>query len=474
MLANAALTALFLLWVNFLPPLAYLIFREHFNHPLDHNLLWFDRRPVFGPHKTIRGLLACLAGGIAFAPLLGISWLQAGLAALLASAGDLLSSFLKRRLNRKSGQSVFLLDHIFEGLFPALLITGYLNLSWLHIPVSLAIFLPVAWVGSAFWRFLTSRPGLENYPLLIRSTRRYKRWRACHLPLSRWQTMFNLSSFLSHQIFLTGFFKAVGLHQQGIRNTLDPQVENITFTHSELPGAFEGFRILFMTDLHLDGHPDLTDALIEKCRNIEADLCLIGGDIRMKNYGPIAPCLRRLKRLVPHLRTTHGVLGVIGNHDCLEMAPDFEEAGIIMLINDSWNIEVGGETIWLAGLDDPHYYRTDNAGQAFGNVPEDRFSILLAHSPEAYKEAAACRPDLYLCGHTHGGQIRLPGRGPILTNSRAPRYTANGWWQYREMTGYTSRGTGASGVPLRFNCPGEITLITLTREKSDHEPAHRN
>jgi predicted MPP superfamily phosphohydrolase len=183
----------------------------------------------------------------------------------------------------------------------------------------------------------------------------------------------------------------------------------------------------------------------------------------MRTYGPIAPCLRHLRRLLPHIRSRLGLLGVLGNHDCLEMSPDLEEAGLIMLINESWPITRNGEQIWVVDVDDPHFYKTADADQAFRDVPARAFTIFLAHSPEAYKQAAQCRASLYLCGHTHGGQIRLPKRGPILTNSRAPRFTASGSWQYRNMQGYTSRGVGPSGIPLRFNCPGEISLITLAK-----------
>jgi len=225
-----------------------------------------------------------------------------------------------------------------------------------------------------------------------------------------------------------------------------------------------------LTDLHLDGLDGLTDSLITHLQDIEVDLCLIGGDIRMQTYGPIAPCLRHLRRLLPHVRTRHGLLGVLGNHDCLEMAPDFEEAGLIMLINESWPIERNGGKILIVGVDDPHYYKMANAEEAFRDVPAQCFTIFLAHSPESYREAAQCNADLYLCGHTHGGQICLPDTikcGPIFTNSRAPRFTASGHWQYRSMQGYTSRGAGASSIPLRFNCPGEITVITLVKGDVD-------
>lgn len=134
---------------------------------------------------------------------------------------------------------------------------------------------------------------------------------------------------------------------------------------------------------------------------------------------------------------------------------------MMMLVNDSQVIERDGDKIWIIGIDDPHYYRVHDLDMAFRSVPADGFKIFLAHSPEAYFEAAPFHPQLYLCGHTHGGQICLPGKGPLYTNSRAPRFTAAGSWEYQGMKGYTSRGVGASGVPIRYNCSGEITLITL-------------
>lgn len=134
---------------------------------------------------------------------------------------------------------------------------------------------------------------------------------------------------------------------------------------------------------------------------------------------------------------------------------------MLMLVNDSWKLEKDGQALWLVGIDDPHYYKVEDLAMAFRKVDAQGCCIFLAHSPEACHSAAAYSPGLYLCGHTHAGQIRLPGRGPLITNSRAPRYTAEGRWLVKGMQGYTNRGVGASGVPLRFNCPGEITIITL-------------
>jgi predicted MPP superfamily phosphohydrolase len=94
-------------------------------------------------------------------------------------------------------------------------------------------------------------------------------------------------------------------------------------------------------------------------------------------------------------------------------------------------------------------------------------SILLAHSPEIYRRAAYVGFDVMLCGHTHGGQIRLPGTPALTYNSAAPRYTGEGDWTFDLMQGYTSAGTGSSIFPARFNCPPEITLHRLTRGPSE-------
>ncbi len=457
------LFVLFLLIINALPPLVSMICGEHWNRPVDDGRLWHDQQPLFGPHKTIRGLIASVIGGVALSPLIGVAWWDGGLGAFLAMSGDLLSSFIKRRRTLKSGTDIVVLDQLFESLFPTLFLGAIAKLPWWQIAAILILFITIAYWSSRFQHFILNRPPLDNYPRQVRSTVRLREWRACHSPLARWQSLFNLSSFLADQVFLATLFRITGLYAKGQRNALKIEVVEKSFCFPSLPTSFDQFRILLLTDLHLDGLEGLTDTLIAHLQGLEVDLCLIGGDIRMMTYGPIAPCLRHLRRLLPHIRTRQGLLGVLGNHDCLEMTPDFEEAGLIMLINESWPIDRGGEQIWIVGVDDPHFYKTADAEAAFRAVPDKAFTIFLAHSPEAYQQAERHEAKLYLCGHTHGGQICLPERGPILTNSKAPRFTASGRWQYRNMIGYTSRGAGSSGIPLRFNCPGEITLITLVK-----------
>jgi hypothetical protein len=155
---------------------------------------------------------------------------------------------------------------------------------------------------------------------------------------------------------------------------------------------------------------------------------------------------------------------VLGNHDTIRMVPALEDMGIQMLLNESVTLTRGNECIHLVGIDDAHYYRVDNIEKAASQIPTAAFSILLSHTPEIYRQAAHAGFNLLLSGHTHGGQICLPGAVPITLDSVLPRRMGSGAWKYHDMIGYTSVGVGSSIVPVRLNCPPEITLHRLRCE----------
>jgi predicted MPP superfamily phosphohydrolase len=145
--------------------------------------------------------------------------------------------------------------------------------------------------------------------------------------------------------------------------------------------------------------------------------------------------------------------------------------GVQVLVNDSVEVGSGAQAIRVIGVDDPHYYGCDDLAAALADVPADAFKVLLAHSPEMYEEAAQAGIHLYLCGHTHAGQIRLrvPFTGRLfapLKNADCPREYADGAWRHRTMQGYTSAGLGSSLLPVRYNCPPEIVIIELRRSAS--------
>jgi predicted MPP superfamily phosphohydrolase len=226
-----------------------------------------------------------------------------------------------------------------------------------------------------------------------------------------------------------------------------------------LPRAFDNYRILQISDLHLDMAPDFPHALIEAVRQVEYDLCVLTGDYRAETFGPYAAALDALQQVRTHLQGD--VYAILGNHDTLCMVPAMEAMDIRMLLNEQVPIERRGEVIYLAGIDDPHYYRADNLEKAADAIPDGAISVLLAHSPEIYRHAAHADFDVMLCGHTHAGQICLPGGLPLMCNARCPRAFCHGNWAYHGMSGYTSAGSGSCVVDVRLNCPPEITLHQL-------------
>lgn len=272
---------------------------------------------------------------------------------------------------------------------------------------------------------------------------------------------FHLEHIRSLHRAIRNLLKAVGLYRRGHRNALAIRINDQELSCPDLPETFDGFRLLHISDIHIDGNPELIDILIQRIEPLNYDACVLTGDFREGTFEDYETPANRMVELRRHIKTE--TYAILGNHDCIEMVPALEEGGIQMLLNEHTVLERNSSTICLAGVDDPHYYETDNLDKALEGVPEDGFTILLAHSPEICRKAAFAGVDLYLCGHTHAGQICLPGGRPLLINSKCPRECHSGLWNFEEMTGYTSRGAGTSSVDVRFNCPPEITVHTLRR-----------
>jgi len=267
---------------------------------------------------------------------------------------------------------------------------------------------------------------------------------------------------------LKGLLKISGLWTRAVRNSLDYEVVENPVSLPHLPQLFHGFRILHLSDLHLEGIADQGKALHETITQLEYDLCVITGDYRLLTYGDYQTTLDCLTPLVKHIQCHHGIIGILGNHDFLEMVPGLENLGIQMLLNEAIPIQRGTETIWMAGVDDAHWYEVADLPKALQSVPKDNHlvRILLAHSPEIIEEAAQAGIELYLCGHSHGGQICLPGGRSIIVNSRcAPEYTS-GKWKHQQMQGYTTRGVGTSLLPVRLSCRPELVIHRLISDDS--------
>jgi predicted MPP superfamily phosphohydrolase len=253
--------------------------------------------------------------------------------------------------------------------------------------------------------------------------------------------------------------KISGFYWLGRSNSLKHQLVHNDIKIPYLPQSFDGFTLLHLSDLHVDMSTAATLALINKIKSLEYDACILTGDYRAKTNGPIEAAVHGMLDLFEHLKSP--VYAVLGNHDSIRMVPELEQAGIQFLINEAIEIKQQDQSIYLAGIDDAHYYRVDNIEKAAEQIPADKISIIMSHTPEVYRQAAHAGFDLLFCGHTHGGQICLPGGIPVTLDAKCPRRMGSGTWQYGNLTGYTSRGAGTCIVDVRLNCPPEITLHTL-------------
>ena len=255
--------------------------------------------------------------------------------------------------------------------------------------------------------------------------------------------------------------KVIGLYERGRRNAAQIELRRHEVISSRIPKAFDGFTIFQLSDLHIEMSEGAMMRLAAMLPDIAYDLCVLTGDYRAQTFGAHQPALAGVARLCSALKQP--IFGVLGNHDTIRMVPELEDMGIRMLLNENHIVERDNQCIYLAGIDDAHFYRVDNIEKAATGIPFGNFSILLSHTPEVYQQASYADFGLLLSGHTHGGQICLPGSIAVTLSSVLPRHMGSGAWKYRDMIGYTSVGVGSSIVPVRFNCPPEITLHRLQR-----------
>jgi predicted MPP superfamily phosphohydrolase len=274
-------------------------------------------------------------------------------------------------------------------------------------------------------------------------------------------TFFHVENSKLSALAIELILKATGLFWRGRKNAERVEVRRNRVSARGLPRAFDGFAILHISDLHCDMSEGAVRRVTELVPTLSYDLCVLTGDFRGPTCGPFDKTLASMAELCSKI--TAPMLAVLGNHDSARMVPGLEAMDIKVLSNECETITRGTEAIYVAGVDDPHFYRADNIEKASTAIPLESYSILLTHTPEIYRQAAHAGFDLLLSGHTHGGQICLPGGVAMTYDSVLPRRLGKGAWKHHDMHGYTSVGAGSSVVPVRFNCPPEITLHTLQK-----------
>ncbi len=228
--------------------------------------------------------------------------------------------------------------------------------------------------------------------------------------------------------------------------------------------ALAGLRIAFVADTHVGARvaPDDVRRATALLAPEEPDLVLLGGDYVSESARYAVQAAAALADLVG--AAPLGAYAVLGNHDTRSGRADrvtaaLEDRGVRVLRNAAAAVETGRGTLWVAGVDSAVSGRPDPA-RAFGGIPPGAAALALWHEPDYAERTAARGAFAQLSGHSHGGQVRLPGVGPLVL-PRGGRRFVMGLNDARGMPVYTSRGVGVFLPPLRYNCPPEVTLVTL-------------
>ena len=275
------------------------------------------------------------------------------------------------------------------------------------------------------------------------------------------EILFGLGRVVEIDALVERLARLLGIYRWGRNNFLGLRLVEHRIRHPRLPAGLEGLTLLQLSDLHLDLDPALGAVIRDRLRGVDYDVAVITGDFRNKTCADQEPSVMETVTLLAALRGP--VYGVLGNHDFIEIVLPLERAGLRFLLNEAVEIRHCGGAFHLGGVDDPNFYKTHDLAGVRDAIPDDAFSVLLCHSPETWREAAGHGFDLMLSGHTHGGQICLPGGYALIKVCDVPRRLLAGAWEHQGMLGYTSVGTGACGVPLRYFCPPEITLHCFER-----------
>jgi predicted MPP superfamily phosphohydrolase len=277
-------------------------------------------------------------------------------------------------------------------------------------------------------------------------------------PYGRWRKL----AFRVAVTVLDGTLRLTPVYARGRRNALDLKKIELELELPGLPPAFDGYRILQLSDTHLDHFPELAPAARALLEGVEVDMLAVTGDVHGHPRAPIEHSTALLMEALAGVRVLGPRLAVLGNHDPASMVGMLERSGFDVLVNRSILLRRGDDSLRVTGLDDVHSFYTEAALAALGEHAGE-FRIALVHSAEVADDADAAGYALYLCGHTHGGQICLPGGRPLITHLKRCHHAASGLWRQGRMVGYTSRGLGVSDLPMRFNTRGEVVVVTLRR-----------
>ena len=267
---------------------------------------------------------------------------------------------------------------------------------------------------------------------------------------------------LMHWVFLTVLnvsLSLIGKRRKAVESCWKTQTVFNTI-ELERTSDLKPLRILHLSDFHLDTNLQQAPIWAELIGKLEYDVAVITGDFFNGYHLPDSEELEALKTVIGAIQTP--VCGILGNHDCIFSVPSLEATGVKILLNESVEANVAGQKVLITGLDDSHFFQSDDLEYATRELKphQERYALnlILAHSPKTVKTLSEAGYDVCLSGHTHGGQLCTSNGLPLLRNGLYHPDTVAGAWKIGDLHGYTSRGTGTGRLAYRLNCQPEIVL----------------
>ena len=255
---------------------------------------------------------------------------------------------------------------------------------------------------------------------------------------------------------------------------IEPQrlaLTELDIVSPKLPAAAPPIRLLHISDLHVERLTRRETRVLELIDAAQPDVIVITGDFLNLSYNNDPESMAQVRGLLAKIHAPHGVFAVLGSPpvDLPEIAAEhFDGTEITLLRHDARTLDLGdGRRLTLLGMDCTHdmAYDQHQFSQLAAQIPADAgATVLLYHSPEMMPFVQNFDVDLYLCGHTHGGQVRVPGYGALITSAITGKRYEMGRYDENGTTLYVSRGIGLEGLSaprLRLFCPPEMTLVTL-------------
>lgn len=276
-------------------------------------------------------------------------------------------------------------------------------------------------------------------------------------------------SFLKRATLVAG---TAALGVAGYTGLVEPNevdVKKLELKIARLAPAFDGFKIAVVSDLHFGPYTGSREigAAVQKTNSLAPDLIAVLGDFVTEPLSgdtrsgakKAEPCAE----VLGGLRSRFGTLAVLGNHDYATdpefVADALSSHGLSLLRNASHAIEKDGQRLWILGVNDAVVSASRLDDALFG-IPASETKVLLVHEPDFADYASRYGIDIQFSGHSHGGQIRIPGIRPLWLPELARKYY-EGYYRVRGLQLYTNRGIGTVGLPFRFLCPPEVTLVTM-------------